>query len=406
MRASETAVGAAWLQNFAEVDQPAATMLLDSLRFASRDVMSAGLQTKLRELTGSGVITPPIMAVPERKLSEFTLKEGATSPRTGFDDFLPGGRVSVTPGSEGFVGRLLRDFAAAGSKTRNHWIAPDAELDDLRSEKCRSMIIATDYIGSGDQIRALAAAIGRNRTIRSWRSLGLIKIYGVAFAATPAALARLRRLREIDDVWSVEGAPTFDTAVGWTEDARDAIRKLCVTESRVHPRMALGYGGTAGLFASAYSVPNNLPAVFRQERSGWRPLFRGKTVPLEVIQQFGDLRPQPTLPALAERVGQLRLGRNERLDSMPPTSTSLLKLLVMLAKKPRGDEVVAAELGIDVDVAIGLRQSLEQLELVDTKGGVTPRGHQEINAQKRARRRTSSGLSDTDNKLYFPTSLR
>src|SRR4051812_34579669 len=119
MRASETAVGQAWLQNFVAVDVPAATMLLDGLRFASFSALSAGLQTRLRELISSGLIEAPAMAVPERALSDFHLREGAGDPPTAFDDFLPGGPMSVTPGSEGLVGRLLRDFADAGSESRD-----------------------------------------------------------------------------------------------------------------------------------------------------------------------------------------------------------------------------------------------------------------------------------------------
>src|SRR3954452_19479938 len=104
MRASETTVGQAWLENFVAVDLPAATMLLDSLRFASLSTLSAGLQARLDELIRSSLIETPAIAVPERALSEFPLAEGAGSRPTAFDDFLLGAPISVTPGSEGLVG--------------------------------------------------------------------------------------------------------------------------------------------------------------------------------------------------------------------------------------------------------------------------------------------------------------
>jgi hypothetical protein len=405
MRASETDVGRAWLENFVEVDRPAATMLLDSLRFASLSTLSSGLQARLHELMASGAIERPAMAIPERGLSDFRMGEDAGDSPTAFDDFLPGAPMSVTPGSEGLVGRLLRDFARAGSETRDGaWIAPDATLERLRAEKCRSIVIATDYIGSGDQILSLAAAITRNRTIRSWRSLRLLKIYAVAFAATPAALDRLRQVDEIDNTRSAEGAPSFDTAVGWMSEARETIRQLCATETRIDKKWALGWGETAGLFVSQHGVPNNLPAVFWQGKA-WYPLFPWRVVPPEVARQFGDLRPQPPLPEVAEHVGQLRIGRNQRLDSMPPTSTAMLKLLVLIATRPRRDDFFAAQLGIDVEDVLGLRESLEQLGLVDTKGRITTRGRMELAAQKRARRRTTSGISGSD-EPYYPRSLR
>lgn len=405
MRASETTVGGAWLDNFVTVDVPAATMLLDGLRFASLSTLSAGLKTRLDELITSGEIESPAMPVPERALSEFALSAGAGDPPTAFDDFLPGAPMSVTPGSEGLVGRLLRDFAEAGSQSHGGtWIPPDADLQRLRDERCRSIVLATDYIGSGDQILALARAVTRNRTIRSWQSLDLLKIYVVAFAATPAALDRLREANAVDNAWSVEGAPSFETAVGWTEDAREAIRELCCTESRIGRRWALGWGETAGLFVSEHGVPNNLPAVFWQAKH-WRPLFPWRKVPPEVAREFGDLRPSPPLPEVAERVGQLRIGRNERISSMPHTSTMLLKLLLLIAQKPRTADYFGAQLGIDIADVTGLIASLEELELVGADGRITTRGRQELGAQKRARRWTTAGISGSE-EPYYPQSLR
>jgi hypothetical protein len=235
--------------------------------------------------------------------------------------------------------------------------------------------------------------------------LGLVKIFVVAFAATPKALERVRRSGEIADAWSVEGAPSFATALGWGPDVRDAIEELCLTETRINKRWALGYKASAGLYASEHGAPNNLPAVFWQEH-GWKPLFPRRSVPPQVAREFGDLRPQPPLPTVAERVGQLRIGRNQRLDSMPPTSDAMLKLLLLIADRPRNDEFAAAQLGVDVEHAIGLRDALEQLDLVDSATGrITHRGRSELAAQKRARRRTSSGIVGSD-EPYYPTSLR
>ena len=405
MRASETQAGHAWLENFAAVDRPAATMLIDSLRFASLSTQSRGLKDHLLSLVKTGDVQAPILPIPERALSDFLVEEPLGESPVAFDEFLPGGPMPVAHGSEGLVGRLLRDFVEAGSNGDDAWMPPDADLERLRAEKCRSIVIATDYAGSGSQLLKLADAIVRNRTIRSWRSSGYIRIHAVAFAATPAALERLRKSDSIDSASSWEGAPSFDSIIGWTDEARDTIRQLCVTEAQAgYKKVALGWRKTAGLYASEHRAPNNLPAVFWQE-GRWRPLFPGKKVPPEVARQFEDLRPSPTLPELAEHVGQLRIGHNERIDSMPLTSKRLLRLLILLAQARRSNDTVAAELGIDVAEAVGLRESLERLELLDTDGHVTDRGRQEIDAQKRARRRTTADVSRSDTE-YYPVSLR
>lgn len=405
MLASETAVGRAWLENFVAVDRPTATMLLDSLRFAGFSVVSSGLRTHLRRLVDSHTIETPVLTIPERGLNDFEIREGAVEPLVAFDDFLPGGRLSVTPGSEGLIGRLLRDFAEAGSTRPDEaWLPPDAGLEVLRSRKCRSIVIATDYIGSGSQILKLAEAIGRNRTIRSWRSRGLLKVYVVSFAATPTAISRLERTSAIDAAWPVEGAPSFGTAIGWTDEARAAIRDLCITETRISKKWALGWADSAGLFVSEHGVPNNLPAVFWQTKR-WRPLFPGRQVPGEVAHALRDTRPRPSMRELAEIVGQLRIGRNQRIDSMPRTSALMLKLLVLYAKGRRSAPLAAAQLGLDLAEVVGLTESLERLGLLDADGRVTVEGRKELAAQKRARRYTTAHTSGED-RLYYPQSLR
>ena len=122
-----------------------------------------------------------------------TLELGVPKDRlqsaVAYRDFHPGAPLSATPGSDGFVGAILRDFARVGRPPSDAtWIAPDATLDDLRSRRCRSITLVTDFVGSGNQALRLAQAIARNPTIRSWRSLHLVDIRVVAFAAHPDTL--------------------------------------------------------------------------------------------------------------------------------------------------------------------------------------------------------------------------
>ena len=397
--------GQQWLRNFDEHDVPTATVLLDSLRFVTLSRLRQGLVSRLSQLVEARELATPAVVLPERGLDDFDLTAEELESPVAYRDFHPGDEMSITPGSEGFVGAVLRDFPGVRRTQRDApWIAPQATFEDLRERRCRSVVIVTDYIGSGGRVLDLAAAIARHPTIRSWRSFRWLDIHAATFASSPAAIDRLQNSDILASVWTVEGAPTFATA-SWTADVRDAIVDLCRTKCLINRHMALGYGGSAGLFVTERGAPNNLPAVLWQTAAGWEPLFPNRTVPTALARDLGGYRSGDSLTELAERVGQLRLGRNQRLDNMRGTSRSLLRALLLLERGPRDTIALAAELALDVTDTEALRECLKQLGLIDATGAITDRGRGEIAANKRGMRRTTAGLSGSD-APYYPHSLR
>jgi hypothetical protein len=168
MKPSDTQSGQAWLSNFGEPDLPAATVLLDSLRFVDLETLYRALMGRLRELQEEGEVETPALALPERKLKE--LEDGKRLNKktaVAYQDFHPGAKISVTSGSEGFVGGVLRNFAEAGRDVPDSpWVAPDATIDQLRERRCRSIVLVTDYCGTGNQAHTLAGqlpATGRSK---------------------------------------------------------------------------------------------------------------------------------------------------------------------------------------------------------------------------------------------------
>jgi hypothetical protein len=403
MRPSETTSGQEWLSNFIAPDAPVATILLDSLRFVSLSTMRNGLKHQLEELAASGELRTPALILPERSMS--ALGVSSESSPVAFRDFEPGAPLDITPGSDGFVAGILRDFARSGRDASNSpWIAPDADLARLRDRRCRSIMLVTDYVGSGDQVLALAEAIARHPTIRSWRSLHRLDICILTFAASADAFGRVGSSKAVDRIWAIEAASTFATA-SWTNDVHDAIIELCLRACRTRRKWALGYGGTCGLFATERGVPNNLPAVFWQRTQGWHPLFPNRVVPSQVAQEVNEYRLVEPLSELAVRVGQLRLGRSQRVAHMRPTSRELLRVLVLLNRHADEPAAVAAELGIDFSEIRVLFDALREFGLVDPAGRLSDAGRRELNAQKRGLRRTTAGLAGSD-AAYYPTSLK
>src|SRR3954452_8952232 len=80
MRPRETLSGREWLANFPETDVPAATLLLDGLRFVTLSALRDGLVSTLSGLLQAGSIEPPVLVLPERGLGDFVIGERAEAP--------------------------------------------------------------------------------------------------------------------------------------------------------------------------------------------------------------------------------------------------------------------------------------------------------------------------------------
>jgi hypothetical protein len=404
VKPSETPSGQAWLENFDEADLETASALLDSLRFVSLDELRNDLVSSLESLTADGIFEAPALLLPERNLTH--LAEGKPLNKktaVAYRDFHPGARLSPTAGSEAMIGMVLREFAVAGTNdSGSPWIPPDATLDTLRRRRCRTIVLVTDYSGSGNQVSVLADAIARHPTIKSWRSLKLIKIHVVAFAASTTALHALRTCSSIDAVHTIEVAPSFETAP-WSRKLRLAILDLCLCNSRSKAN-ALGYGQSGGLLATVRRAPNNLPAVFIQT-SDWAALFPNRKVTPEVAADLSGYQADESVTALAGRVGQVRISQSKRLAYMRPASRELIRALLLVRLSAQTPEELAGALGASLPRTKSLIGTLNNLGFVDSNLRITAEGRKEIVAQKRARRYTTAALEGSD-ATYYPHSLK
>lgn len=406
MRPSETTCGQAWLSNFHATDVTTATLLIDSLRFLNLSELRTKLQQFLDAAIDSGSIPLPALVVPERSLGCFRIAWADRANAVAWRDFSPGAPLSATPGSDGFVGMVLRDYVRAGlprASSDGRLISPDAEIEALRAAKCRSIVILTDYVGTGAQAEALAGAIARNPSIRSWRSLHLIEIHVAAVAAQLSGIERLGESRAIDGVHQVEAAPSISTSFK-DSDAQRAVIEFCRTYSRKR-RLALGFGDSGGLMVTERGAPNNLPAIFIQRGQDWQPLFPNRTVPQSFALELGTYRPSESLTALAQRVGQLRLGRNERLESRRQSTRALLHALVFASDGATDARALAESMGRDIEAAAAYLMALQNWNFVDETGRITEDGRRELAEHKRGRRRTTAHLQGSSDP-YYPLGLR
>src|SRR6188768_1638774 len=185
VKPSETESGRAWLENFDYLDSPTATLLIDHLRFVTLSMLRDGLYTSLEALAEARAFEGPSVVLPERSLGDLEKQLG--EPAVAYGNFHPGKDTDVVAGSEAFVGMVLRDLPGIRRSTsdRSGWVSPSMDLEGLRQRRCRSIVVVTDYMGTGTQVTDFVGSLTRNRTIRSWQSFGWVKLYVVAFASSP-----------------------------------------------------------------------------------------------------------------------------------------------------------------------------------------------------------------------------
>jgi hypothetical protein len=409
---SSTKRGIGWLSNFEPLDKPFAQLLVDSLRISGQTEIRYALKKLLVELANNKEIEGPVLLLTARKMVEFEASiddpvklEAHRRLPVAFDTFYPGANLPPTPGSEGFLGNLVRDLSGSAPDSDPYWLHPESDLPALRSAKCRSIVLVTDYAGSGTQITRYADALLRSASIRSWRSGKILRIYAASFAASDIAVRNIARNKNIDRHWIVQTAPSFRSA-HWTNQERGAIERLCSTYAQKERRPeALGYNGSTGLFTTDATIPNNLPVVLRQTGHGWHPFFDERKMPTELAGRIVGYGPPSDLQLAISKARQPRLGAAVETSSANTASRHMAIVLAIASRGTQTDFDLAVALGAPLASVKVLTDFLRTAKLLDDQGRTTPEGLQELAMAKRLRRHGAAELRSTDSP-YYPEQLR
>lgn len=430
-RPSETPRGGRWLRNFPESERTDAAVLLDSIQMFGRAVMRLELTSLISQLGADARVDTPALLIPvigandidERAIAAAARKKGidpvdligdpAFSDRrrrrewVAYDDFMPSDPVTWTRGSESFIGSTLRDLVGERpGGGRVGWIHPDADLDDLRAQRCRTIVLCTDYSGSGEQVVNYAEMLARNPTIRSWRSFGWVQIKVASFASSVEADARFDDSRAIDDYFWCVRAESFSTAQ-WDDAQRARIHDLCARFGgrSGRNRRQIGYKGSAGLFATDFQAPNNLPAILRRMDVGWSPFFEGNRVPEDIASLAFGYTPERDLHRVALGLKEKRLAQAMKLAGRRSATNRLIVVLALVGAGGATVASIAESTGASV---VSTRRELDALRGVGlvTEGlELTEAGMREVRIARRRKRVVTAGLSGSAED-YYPSSLR
>ncbi|MBD9675685.1 hypothetical protein IB274_03190 [Pseudomonas sp. PDM18] len=173
-------------------------------------------------------------------------------------------------GSEGILAQVLTKQCEKFPES--YMFQPTAE--EIRARKVRKIIVVTDFIGSGDRVASMLSSLWRVRSVRSWVSLRLIKIYVVCVSGTDVGIAAVERHSSKPVVVKGMECPTIYNSFDGGRSFE--MLDLCNRYGGFSPE-PLGYKNAAALIAFEHSAPNNLPAIFvkscAQKRNHWDALF-------------------------------------------------------------------------------------------------------------------------------------
>ena len=395
---SQTKRGEAWLENFHRDDRETGRLLLDSIAVTPWDDVRRELRKRIVDLDGTAVLVP-VQSMEDVKFRGVS----DVAQAVAYQHFSPGDDISVTPGSEGVIGGLVRDLVRErGGATRLH---PSVPLDELKTQKCRSLVFITDYAGSGKQVLDYVQAFLNNRTIRSWRSGGYLDVRVVAYAASRRAETLIART--VDRCHIERRAPSFDT-VKWSERERRDVEALCKKYANGKRGDALGYKGSGGLYVSTISsVPNNIPYILRRIGGAWSPFFEGRVFPDDLRAELAGYAPPSDMAKVVESVGKARVANALRAGRHGRVGNELLGLISIIYVHPRSDLSDLSHLsGLPVSRVERLVDFLRSCGLVDEHLRVTVGGLYELRVASRMPRRVPGGVAPFEGVPYYPQSLR
>ena len=395
---SDTERGAAWLSNFPEgADRNLALDLLNSLSIIAwsdaRAALNDLVERTLADLNGPTWMLPVMAA--EDILERLSEPKGFTI--VPFENYSPGSGISSLPGSEAAIGNLVRAFM-----DRPGVLEPQATLKELESARVRTVLLVTDFIGTGKQVLDYIDMLRRSGTIKSWQSFGWVKFVVVAYATSATAEQRLLDSGHVSDVQFVTTEPTLSTLPWPVAKAAQAIA-LC----RRYPpgRGGLGYKSHGGLFIIQESVPNTIPEMFTDDSVGWTPLLGSRRMPPDLREEVRSVHsPTVRFEQVAKDFSQVRLA--EAMDrQMRYENKQVLTLIALCINRNGSIARVESALGVNRAEAERLVAYCIKSGWLDDSLRSTALGRFELEAGKRKPRRVKP-ISPPESDPYYPLSLR
>lgn len=406
---SKTSTGKAWVRNFEVADRSTAKTLLDSLRLINLDEVSETIYEQLEQLAversgrrkAVAIYTERefqeklIFNVEHTKMPDGSLRERATGKK-GPPPVKPI-RGGVRVGSEGTISSLI---AQAVKKHSNVFInTPGPDRFRSKANPISTIVVVTDFIGTGNRLVSMLDRFWNLKTIRSWHSTKLVNFVVVAATSTSEGAATVAAHISKPDVRFSHAVPTLSSSnfgkhySSW----QTLLEKL--SEQNPDDQYVWGYQDSAAMVLFSYGIPNNAPSILWKGIKKIAPLYVGNA-PHELRELFWQ-------GSKSEQVKRAARERGHKIDKVADVEEQIM-LLVLQEIRGRFSKKKVRELSERLTLSTSdVTQALNVAYLkgfIESDGRLTDKGYAELQAQHIDRKKKI--IIPTNTKPYYPIVLR
>ncbi len=365
MKLSENPESLQWLRQFGREDIHAARFALDSLKLVSFSEFEASIVRLLGSVIDST----------EGKVAVFTIDKKIIEP-------------SSNPGSEDRLGHILTGIIRAYPDRL--MIMPSDE--SMAEEKISNVVLVDDFVASGTRIIDFWKAWQPKR-LKSWISFGYCKLWLVGYAIHQKGILAASALKGLDRERMIFDVTLEEDCEYWPASLDEFFERNA--ERTFHKPFSANFGGIQSPIVFQHGCPDNAPAVFCRNGSGFKALFPNRSIPTALYPCFDGYSDAFRTPDLLWASGQPTLAL-KTLEAMADGATDfqseIIGILGMLARGLSPDKLPSVMTASARRISEQI-QACENLGLLDSTSKITLFGHDLL---ARARRQYLASIQETE----------
>ncbi|MBH0000299.1 hypothetical protein I6E72_15185 [Pseudoalteromonas sp. NSLLW24] len=309
-----------WIEQFNPEDRTDARDLIDELIYIETSSVIDDLTSEIKKIIKDEekVSIIPVREVSKDEVSYFDLIDKSKNPVFNMPNE-PLGSEAIT---SNLVTRLRRGYGKSvvlehNQKTKTY---NTPSLSCMRAEKVKAIILVDDVIGSGKRTLEFFNFVYKHKTIKSWVSSGVIKIYILSYMATNKGITFLSENinKNLVKIIKINKCPTFYDSLNSSK-----FIQLCKRYANKNELYPLGFKDSFVKVFFEHSAPNNMPSILHKNIK----IYKGKDENLLMLpNQWKALFPSRGIP----RSLIVELSSSKNTKNMKQALRSLLKIMISL----------------------------------------------------------------------------